>query len=55
MRNYPKTAASRTTVPPVLESTRGNNYVGKPSIMAEAFADMSSDEQAKALMKLGFV
>ncbi|MBQ4430786.1 MAG: hypothetical protein II877_04730 [Synergistaceae bacterium] len=55
MRNYPKTATSRTTVPPVLESTRGNNYVGKPSIRAEAFADMSSDEQAKALMKLGFV
>ena len=55
MKNYPKTAASRTTVPPVLESTRGNNYVGKPSIRAEAFADMSSDEQANALMKLGFV
>lgn len=45
----------RNPSPAVLESTRGNNYAGRPSIRAEAFADMSSDEQANALIKLGYV
>lgn len=46
---------SRTTVPPVLESTRGNTYAGKPTIRADAFANMTDDEQADALIQLGLV
>ena len=45
----------RTPTPPVLESTRGNNYAVKPPIRAEAFAGMTSDEQANALIQLGLV
>ena len=45
----------RTSPPPVLESTRGNNYAVKPPIRAEAFAGMTSEEQANALMQLGLV
>ena len=45
----------RTSPPPVLESTRGNNYAVKPPIRAEAFAGMTSDEQANALIQLGLV
>ena len=41
--------------PPILESTRGNNYAGRPSIKARDFAGMTDDEQAAALMNMGVV
>lgn len=41
--------------PPILESTRGNNYAGRPSIKASDFAGMTDDEQAAALMNMGVV
>ena len=44
-----------TRVPPVLESTRGNNYAGRASIRAEDFAGLTDDEQAAALMNMGVV
>ena len=45
----------RVSMPPVLESTRGNNYGGRASIRAEDFAGMTADEQAQALMNMGVV
>ncbi len=45
----------RVSTPPVLESTRGNNYAGRTSIRAEDFAGMTADEQAQALMNMGVV
>lgn len=45
----------RNPAPAVLESTGGNNYAGRPSIRAEAFANMTNEEQAQALMELGYV
>lgn len=41
--------------PAVLESTGGNNYAGRPSIRAEAFANMTNEEQERALIQLGYV
>lgn len=48
---YPKRAAK----PPVLESTRGNDYSGRRKVNLETFGDMDSDEQASALMSMGLV
>ena len=48
---YPKRAAK----PPVLESTRGNDYGGRRRINPKTFGDMDSDEQASALMRMGLV
>lgn len=48
---YPKRAAR----PPVLESTRGNDYGGRRRMNLQSFGDMDSDEQASALMRMGLV
>ena len=50
----PNTAARRSK-PPVLESTRGNDYGGRKRINLETFGDLDSDEQASALMRMGLV
>ena len=50
-----KPRISRVAKPPVLESTRGNNYAGRASIRANEFAGMTDDEQAEALIKMGVV
>lgn len=50
-----KPRISRIPKPPVLESTRGNSYAGRPSIRAKDFADMTDEEQAEALIKMGVV
>ena len=50
MRRVPSKPA-----PAVLESTGGNNYAGRRSIRAEAFAGMSPKEQERALIELGYV
>lgn len=49
-RNTPR--ASR---PPILESTRGNDYGGSRKMDMQAFRDMDNDEQANALMRMGLV
>lgn len=49
-RNSPR--ASR---PPILESTRGNDYGGSRRMNMSAFSDMDNDEQASALMRMGIV
>lgn len=49
-RNTPR--ASR---PPVLESTRGNDYGGSRRVDMNAFSDMDDDNQAAALMRMGIV
>ena len=41
--------------PPVLESTRGNDYGGRRRVNLQTFGDMDSDEQASALMRMGLV
>ena len=45
----------RVPKPPILESTRGNNYTGRPSFKPEAFKEMTDEEQVDALMKMGVV
>lgn len=50
-----KPRISRVAKPPILESTRGNSYAGRPSIRANDFADMTDEEQIDALMKMGVV
>ena len=53
---YPQyyTGAKRPT-PPVLESTRGNEYSGRRRVNLQTFGDMDNDEQASALMSMGVV
>ncbi len=50
-----KPRMSRVPKPPILESTRGNNYAGRPSFRPEAFKEMTDEEQVDALMKMGVV
>ena len=53
---YPQNySGARRANPPVLESTRGNDYGGRKSMNLSAFGDMDSDEQASALMRMGLV
>lgn len=52
----PKQAAPvKPKNPPVLESTRGNNYEERKGIDMRDFRRMNADEQADALIKLGLV
>lgn len=51
----PQRQKTRATPPPLLESTRGNNYAGKHTVDLKTFGQMSSDEQAEALIELGLV
>ena len=41
--------------PPVLESTRGSNYSAAQRIIPSDFGHMTPDEQADALIKMGYV
>lgn len=53
---YPQTySGARRPKPPVLESTRGNDYGSRRSMNLQAFRDMDNDEQASALMRMGLV
>ena len=45
----------RTDRPPVLESTRGNDYGGRRTVNLHDFGYMDADEQAQALMRMGLV
>ena len=51
----PQNPKPRVTPPAPLESTRGNNYQGGYRVNLSDFGQMSSDEQAEALIKLGLV
>ena len=48
-------AGPRRAKPPVLESTRGNDYSGRRRVNLQSFGDMDNDEQATALMNMGLV
>lgn len=41
--------------PPVLESTRGNDYGSRRTVNLRDFGEMNPDEQASALMRMGLV
>ena len=51
----PSHNTNRASRPPVLESTRGNDYGSRRSMNLQAFGDMDNDEQASALMRMGLV
>lgn len=55
MTPKPKQTAPKTQSPPVLESTRGNNYEERQRINMRDFRRMDADEQAEALIRLGLV
>ena len=48
-------SSRRAGRPPVLESTRGNNYEGRRAVNLQNFGEMDDDEQANALMRMGIV
>ena len=45
----------RASRPPVLESTRGNDYGSSRRVDMRAFGDMDDDSQAEAIMRMGLV
>lgn len=47
--------ADRKRNPAVLESSRGNNYNGIHRVAPHDFRDMTPDEQAEALIQMGYV
>lgn len=51
----PARSRRRASSPPVLESTRGNDYGGRRSINMRNFSEMDDDGQAAALMRMGVV
>ena len=51
----PARSQRRASRPPVLESTRGNDYGGYRRMNMREFSDMDNDEQASALMRMGIV
>lgn len=51
----PARTQRRASRPPVLESTRGNDYGGSRRVNMSAFSDMDDDGQAAALMRMGIV
>lgn len=54
MRPTP-TKPRRVTAPPTLEGTRGSGYEGEKRVDLRRLGDMTADEQANALIRLGIV
>lgn len=46
---------ARAATPPVLESTRGKSFDGTGSVNLREFGEMDTDQQARALIKMGIV
>ena len=50
-----KAARPRAQRPPTLESSRGKSYDGSGSVNLRGLGEMDSDQQARALMRMGIV
>ena len=56
-REFQQTKATRPRAqrPPTLESSRGKSYDGSGSVNLRGLGEMDSDQQARALMRMGIV